>query len=38
MTDRIAGMLTIAIDIPDLTVPAMAAIVRTGKVGKADPR
>lgn len=38
MTDRIAGMLTVAIDAPDLTVPALAAIVRTGKVRKCRPQ
>ena len=38
MTDRIAGMLTIAIDVPDLAVSALAAIVRTGKVRKRRPQ
>jgi hypothetical protein len=38
MTDRIAGMLTIAIDAPDLAVPALAAIVRTGKARKCRPQ
>ena len=31
-------MLTIAIDAPDLTVPALAAIVRAGKVRKCRPQ
>ena len=33
ISDRIADMLTIAADIPQLAVPALAALVRTGKVG-----
>lgn len=33
MSDKLSGMLTIAHDVPELSVPALAALVRTGKVG-----